>query len=73
MSFQGRGRPQGNFERTDLRLFPKNPDFFKVGAARRATLTKLTVVYFQRARIFKVLKYDFRKIHIILVFLTLRK
>ena len=27
--FQARGRPQGNINKTDFRLFPKNPDFQK--------------------------------------------
>ena len=53
MSFQGRGRPQGNGDKTDLRLFPKKHDFFKVGAACRATGTKLTFVYFQKITIFQ--------------------
>ena len=29
--FQGRGRPQGNRDKTDLRLFPKNNDFSRSG------------------------------------------
>ena len=31
MIFQGRGRPQGNKDKTDLRLFPKNHDFSRSG------------------------------------------
>ena len=32
MIFQGRGRPQGNGDKTDLRLFPKKYDFSRSGA-----------------------------------------
>ena len=52
MIFQGRSRPQGNIDKTDLRLFPKNLHFFKVGAERRATSTKLTFVSFKKNIIF---------------------
>ena len=53
MIFQGRGRPQGNGGKTDLRLFPKKSRFFKVEAARRATGTKLTFVYLKKMTIFR--------------------
>ena len=42
--FQKKGRPQGNIDKTDLRLFTKK-------AARRVTSTKLTFVYFQKTTI----------------------
>ena len=36
MIFQGRGRPQGNRDKTDLRLFPKNHDFSRSGRVASA-------------------------------------
>ena len=51
--FQGRGHPQGNGDKTDLRLLKKNTRFFEVEAARRATGTKLTFVYFKKITIFR--------------------
>ena len=54
MIFHGRGRPQSNIDKTDLRLFQKKKShFFKVGAARKATLTKLTLFISAKITIFE--------------------
>ena len=50
--FQKKGRPQGNGDKTDLRLFTKNT-IKKKKAARRATGKKLTFVYLQKNTIFQ--------------------
>ena len=44
MFFQKKGRPQGNGDKTDLRLFSKKHDFSN--RARKATATKREIVIF---------------------------
>ena len=53
MIFRGRGRPQGNRDKTDLRLFPKNHDFSRSGPPAGQRGQKLTFVYFQKITIFQ--------------------
>ena len=55
MIVQGRGRPQGNINKTDRGLLSyfKGIIVFKVGAARRATSTKVAFAYFQKIQIFQ--------------------
>ena len=43
--FQKKGRPQGNIDKTDLRLLKKNNDFSKKRPPAKQTSTKLTFVY----------------------------
>ena len=48
MIFQDRGRPQGNINKKEIRLFPKKTRCSTVEAARRTTSTKMKFVYFQK-------------------------